>query len=81
MSRRPVDVALVPGLNHLIVELQNYRGPCSGGIQLMVNEQPITGVPTSLPLRGDGSEAERLVPVPHQEHALCARVAYQFVLE
>jgi hypothetical protein len=80
MSRKSVELALVRGWNHLVVELENYRGPCSGGVQLFVNEQPIIGVPTSLPLRDDQSKP-RLVPKAHQEHALCARVAYQFELD
>jgi hypothetical protein len=82
MHRKAIQFALVQGLNHLVVELENYRGPCGGGIQVFVNGQPIIGAPMSLPLRGElRDDDERLLPRAHREHALCARVAYQFKLD
>lgn len=81
LSRRPAQLALVRGWNQLVVEVENYGGPCSGDVQLFVNEQPIAGMPAALPLRPEANDKLLLLPEAHKEHALCARVAYQFELD
>jgi len=80
-GRKAVQWTLVRGWNLLVVEVVNYGGPCGGGVQLFVNDQPIAGAPSALPIRSGPDDAMRLIPTAHKEHALCARVAYQFHID
>jgi hypothetical protein len=86
LGRRDLQFGLVPGWNHLVVEIENYGGPCGGGVHLYVNGEALMGVPIALPVResmtsGLKGQPDFVRPRPHAEKALCARVAYQFYLD
>jgi hypothetical protein len=86
LGRRDLQFGLRPGWNHLVVEIENYGGPCGGGVHMYVNGEALTGIPIALPVREEATPrttglTKHIRPKAHAEKALCARAAYQFKLD
>jgi hypothetical protein len=86
LGQRSIQFFVKPGLNQLVIELENGRfAYCGLQSGLSINGKTITGIPHSIPVRG-GPRAllpeSRWTQDPdsYTKDSLCAREIYQFEL-
>jgi hypothetical protein len=85
-----VKAFLRKGANFIVAEVENSQGPCSMGIDIVVNGVPLRSFPRSLP---EGFEVEdhavnvallrelRRLDIPTLDDALCSRKIFEVVLD
>jgi hypothetical protein len=79
-GRRGANYYLRPGLNYIVVELENRTGPCAMGYNFKIGEREVPNVPRTV-----GSSAEELRALTggsiSPENAICSRRIFEFELE